>query len=105
MPSESEFEPLEVFSAFDHDGHAHEVQVWAAVSYSTNDSGQRVRSIGLKHLRMADSGSLVNSHLDGSLEDSKTGLRMRVGRLEDEGRNSAVSASRDPSPRTTPLPS
>lgn len=89
MPPESEFEPLEAFSTFDDDGHAHEVQVWAAVSYSTNDSGQTVRSVGLKHLRMAESGSVVHPHVDGSLEDSKTGLRMRMGRVEDEARNSA----------------
>ena len=80
MPSASEFEPLDAFSAFDDNGRAHEVQVWAAVTYSTNDSGQRIRSLGMKQLRMADSGSVVHAHLDGSLEDSKTGLRMRMSR-------------------------
>ena len=78
MSSESEFEPLDAFNAFDNNGRAHEVQVWAAVTYSTNDSGQRIRSLGMKQLRMADSGSLVHAHLDGSLEDSGTGLRMRM---------------------------
>lgn len=86
MSTDSAFEPLEAFSTFDGDGQAHEVQVWAEVTYSTTDSGQRVRAVGLKHLRMADSGSVVHSHLDGSLEDSKTGLRMRLGRVEDDER-------------------
>jgi hypothetical protein len=78
LSSESKFEPLDAFSAFDNNGRAHEVQVWAAVTYSTNDSGQTVRSLGMKQLRMAGSGSLVHAHLDGSLEDSETGLRMRM---------------------------
>lgn len=78
MSSGSEFEPLDAFNAFDVGGHAYEVQVWGAVTYSTSDSGQRVRSVGMKHLRMADSGSVVHTHVDGSLEDSKTGLRMRM---------------------------
>jgi hypothetical protein len=73
-----QFEPVDAFSAFDDGGRAYEVQVWAAVSYSTNDSGQAVRSLGMKQLRMADSGSVVHAHVDGSLEDSSTGLRMRM---------------------------
>ena len=92
MSPESEFELLEAFRTFDDDGHAYEVQVWAAVSYSTDDSGRRVRSVGLKHLRMAESGSLVHSHVDGSLEDSKTGLRMIMG--QDAGRSPEQSEPR-----------
>jgi hypothetical protein len=82
MSAESEFEPVEAFSTFDDGGQPHEVQVWAEVTYSINDLGHKVRSVGMKHLRMADSGSVVHSHLDGSLEDSTTGLRLRMGSIE-----------------------
>lgn len=82
MFADSAFEPLEAFSTFDDDGQTHEVEVWATVTYSVGKSGQRVRSVGLKHLRMAGSGSVVHSHLDGTLEDSNTGRRLRVGRVD-----------------------
>jgi hypothetical protein len=72
-------ERMETFNAVDEAGRVHEVEVWADVAYSMGFGGTaRRRSVGLKHLRMADSGNPVNTHLDGSLEDSKSGLRMRM---------------------------
>jgi hypothetical protein len=82
MPADSAFELLEAFCTVDDDGQPHEVEVWGAVTYSVSPSGRTVRSVGPKHLRMAGSGNLVHSHLDGSLEDSKTGRRLRMGLVE-----------------------
>jgi hypothetical protein len=83
MSAESEFEPVEAFSTFDDGGQPHEVQVWAEVTYSINDLGHKVRSVGMKHLRMADSGSVVHSHLDGSLAHPRAlGPALTIERTE-----------------------
>jgi hypothetical protein len=77
-PGTSTVECIDSFHAFDESGHAFDVEEWADVHYSSSESGRQIRSVGKKHLRMAGSGSLVHSHLDGSLEDSATGLRLRM---------------------------
>jgi hypothetical protein len=69
-------ERMETFNAVDEAGRVHEIEAWAEVTYSVGIDGAARRSVGLK--RMANSGNRVNTRLDGSLEDSKSGMRMRM---------------------------
>jgi hypothetical protein len=79
MPSESSrVECIDSFHAFDDSGHAFDVEECAVVSYSINESGTCIRSVLKKYLRMAESGNIVNPHLDGTLVDSGTGRRLRM---------------------------
>jgi hypothetical protein len=90
MPPGSQLECLDSFHAFDSLGHAFEVEEWAEVSYLANNAGSPIRSVGKKHLRMAGSGNIVNPRVDGTLEDSVTGLRLRMDHWV--GRNRQIEA-------------
>jgi hypothetical protein len=79
VPSESpRVECIDSFHAFDDSGNVFDVEEWALVCDSINESGTSIRSVLKKYLRMAESGNMVNPHLDGTLVDSGTGRRLRM---------------------------